>query len=168
MTFEFKQCTEKDLDRIMEIQEEAFSVIENEEILRRNSREMLLSCLNYPHYTLGAYDGDKLVAFEVLYAGEFTDENIGYDIGIEGEALLSVANVKLVIVSPEYRGNGLQRQLTEKVEEEAKRRGYKILCATVSPYNEFSVRNFEKAGYEMETEKVKYGGLLRRVYSKMI
>ena len=168
MDFEFKKCTENDIDRILEIQDEAFSLINDREILRRNSKEMLLSCLKYPHYTLGAFYEGKLVAFAILYSGEFTEENLGYDLGLEGEALMTVANVKLVIVSPEYRGNGLQVKLTEKLETEAKIRGFRILAATISPVNKYSIKNFEKSGYEFTLEKVKYDGLLRHIYTKTI
>ena len=44
----------------------------------------------------------------------------------------------------------------------------KILCATASPYNEFSVNTFKNLGYEIKKDKLKYGGLRRYVLAKRV
>ncbi len=166
--FVFKECGPKCIDNILHIQDVAFENIDNESILRKNSEEMLLECLSEPHYTLGAYMGDELAAFVILYVPGDSDENLGRDAGVPEEELHTVANVKLVIVLPKYRGNGLQRMLTERLEEVAKERGFKTLCCTVSPENIPSIRNFEACGYKFYQTKEKYDGLLRNIYYKKI
>ncbi len=166
--FEFKECSIKDIDAICEIQEKAFENLQNSNLLRRNSREMLERCLKKPHYTLGAFHNEKLIAFAILYDGETTTENIGYDIGVKGDELISVANIKLIIVLPDYRGNGLQVKLVSKLEKVAQDNGKKILCATVSPDNAYSIKNFEQLGYVFYSQKEKYGGLVRNIYYKKI
>lgn len=166
--FEFKKCEMKDLDAICKIQEIAFENLENTNLLRRNTKEMLEKCLNDPHYTLGAFHNGNLVAFAILYDGQKTVENIGLDIGIDGDELNAVANVKLVIVLPNYRGNGLQNKLVFQLEQIAKFKGKKLLCATVSPENIYSIKNFEKLGYKVNTQKEKYNGLVRNIYCKEI
>ncbi len=164
----FKKCTEENIAEICDLQETAFKYMENTDILRRNSREMLFSCLLEPHYTLGAFYMGKLIAFAVFYDGGKTDENIGRDIEIETSQLDYVANMKLIIVSPEYRGNGLQRLLMCKIEEYAKSKGKKILCGTVSPDNVYSCKNFELMGYKYHSTKIKYSNLTRNIYFKEI
>ncbi len=166
--FVFKECGPEYIDEIMHIQDVAFENMDNTATLRKNSREMLLSCLSEPHYTLGAFVGDELAAFIVLYVAGNSNENLGRDAGIPEESLDTVANVKLVIVLPKYRGNGLQRMLTEKLESVAKTRGFKTLCCTVSPENTPSIRNFEACGYKFYQTKEKYDGLLRNIYYKEI
>lgn len=166
--FQFKKCTEEDIERICELQEIAFLHLDNTDLLRRNSREMLENCLREPHYTIGAFHEDVLAAFCILYDGENTSENIGKDIGIADSELRLVANIKLVIVLPQYRGNGLQQKLISFLEKVAVEKGKKILCATVSPDNTVSIKNFEAVGFEFHSSKVKYGGLRRNIYLKSI
>ncbi len=163
----FEKCTAEHLDDICALQESAFEHIDNPDLLRRNSREMLLSCL-VEHCTLGAFYNGQLIAFAVLYDGGDTDENIGFDIGLSGDAVKDVINMKLIIVSPEYRGNGLQGKLMARLEAVAVEKGKKLICATVSPLNSFSCNNFIKSGYAFHSTKEKYGGLLRSIYVKRI
>lgn len=164
----FAACTPAHLPAILALQDAAFDVLENPDMLRRNSAQMLAACLQPPHRTIGAFYQGNLIAFIILYHGGETDENIGYDIGVDEKNILSVANVKLVIVHPAYRGNGLQRLLMQHLETQAKTAGYTTLCATVSPLNIHSRRNFEKGGFVYHSTKTKYGGLTRNVFYKKI
>ena len=167
--FSYSVCSPECIDEICKIQNEAFDVMQgNTDILRRNSREMLLECLKEPHYTIGAYHNGKLIGFAVLYVPDAGKENLGKDIGLDDKDLDKVANIKLVIVRPDYRGNGLQKILTDKLEDEAKRKGFKVLCVTVSPDNIFSRRNIEESGYIFHSQKLKYDNLLRNIYYKNI
>ncbi len=164
--FEFRQCKESDLDQILFIQEEAFRNLDNTDLLRRNTPEMLTACLDEPHYTLGVFHQDKLIAFGILYDGLQSEENIGNDIGISEDNLSEVINFKLVIVLPDYRGNSLQKKIINHLSEKAVEKGKKIICATVSPDNVHSIRNFENAGFILHCVKTKYGGLKRNIYYK--
>ena len=166
--FVLAPCDKRQLSAICALQEEAFAHMENPDILRRNSRETLAACLAEPHYTLGAFHGDRLAAFAMLYDGGSTEENIGRDIGLPAEELDGVMNMKLVIVSPDYWGNGLQVRLMLALESVAAARGKRLLAGTASPANEHSCRNFLKAGYAFHSRKVKYGGLVRDIYCKKI
>lgn len=166
--FSFRRCTIDDLDAVCMLQEKAFDVIKNPDILRRNSRDALASCLMEPHYTLGAFYGNELAAFLILFIGGDTEENLGLDLGLTDRELFLTANMKLVIVSPKFRGNGLQCILIQKVEEIAKEEGFKTLCATISPQNIYSIKNFEACGFVYHSEKKKYGGLERDIYYKKI
>ena len=86
--------------------------------------------------------------------------------GLEGETLLNVAQVESTVVRSDYRGNGLQRVLCEKIENIAKDESVKLLTSTASPYNKYSVSTFRKLGYEIKKDKIKYGGLRRYVLAK--
>lgn len=166
--FIFRKCTIQDIDDICKIQELAFQALTDSNLLRRNSKEVLQTCLEEPHYTLGVFHKEKLIAFAILYDGGNTDENIGRDIEIPEEKLSSVVNFKLVIVLPEYRGNKLQQKLIYKLEEIAKENGKKIMCATISPLNSFSLKNFEDAGFKFHSQKIKYNNLKRCIYYKKL
>lgn len=166
--FEFRKCTLDDLDEICLIQEEAFDAMVDDSLLRRNSRESLEKCLNEPHYTLGAFHGNTLAGFAILFNPMLTDENIALSAGFSEESAKNTVNFKLVIVRPDYRGNGLQTEFIERLEVLAKEKGFKKIFATVSPNNEYSKNNFLKNGYVFHSQKEKYGGLLRNIYYKDI
>ena len=63
-----------------------------------------------------------------------------------------------VMVAKGYRGHGLQLQILAKLEEEAKKLGLNGLVATVHPENQYSLVNFEKAGYRVLHEANLHGG----------
>ncbi len=166
--FEFKKLTCEYIDELCKIQEEAFEVMTDDSLLRRNSRESLADCLNEPHYTLGAFCGGVLAGFAVLFDPALSNENIALDAGFSEAEAKETVNFKLVIVRPQFRGNGLQAQFLEKLEVVAKSRNFKKIFATVSPNNEYSKNNFLNCGYVFHSQKVKYGGLVRNIYYKDI
>lgn len=127
--FEFRQCDEKHLEDILQLQKEAFFTLPDKTLLRYNPPELLERCLNDPNYTLGVFHDNKLIAVGVLFDGGLTDSNLGKDIGLAEEELCNVINAKLFIVSGKYRGNGLQQLLIEKLAKKAKEKGKKnCLC----------------------------------------
>lgn len=165
--FEFRECNESDIDEIMAVQDDAFAHLENPELLRKNSREMLLECLNKPHYTVGAYYNGELAAFSVLYYPYTEAENLTgnlLDVDYYG---MRYANYKLCIVKHAYIGNSLQYHLANKLLERAEADGVKIICATASPDNVYSIRNIEKLGFKYNRTLEKYG-YSRNLYCKIL
>ena len=63
-----------------------------------------------------------------------------------------------VMVAEGYRGHGLQLQILAKLEERAKQLELNGLVATVHPENQYSLRNFKKAGYRVSHEANLHGG----------
>ncbi len=166
--FDFKRCTADDLPAVCALQDKVLEALKDPNLLRKNSREMLTACLKEPHYTVGAFHHKQLIAFAVLFDGQNTDENIGNDIPFLQNQLENVINFKLVIVSPAYWGNRLQQRLGVKLEEVAKEKGKQYICATASPLNVHSCRNFEHMQYALYGTKEKYGHLLRNIYYKKL
>lgn len=166
--FEFRSCDLSQLDSLCDIQEEAFGVLGDERLLRRNTRGMLAACLQPPHHTVGVFCGEEMAAFGILYIGGRSEENLGSHMGLEGEELDGTANLKLFIVRPAYRGHGLQRQLIERLEITASEMGFWRLCASISPLNRHSAANFTAMGYTKDGSDVLYGGLERDIYYKTL
>jgi ribosomal protein S18 acetylase RimI-like enzyme len=155
------------LSDLLSLQENAFLNIETNDLLRRNSKEVLLDCL-INHYTLGVSYLNQIIAFGILYFGKLTKENIGYDLDLKEEEVINVANIKLIIVNSDYYGNGLQKKLILNLEKEAKRSGYTKLACTISPKNIYSLKNFLDCGYSFKKQKIKYDGIVRNIYYKNI
>lgn len=171
----FAPCGEEDLPRLLLMQEEVFAELKDVSLLRRNSPEMLLACLQAPNYTLGAWvnncagageitsaackDEKSLVAFSVLFFPRDDSENLSLSLhNVEVDRSCSTAaNNKLCIVSKAYRGRGLQLRLGRRIEDEARQRGVELLCATASPCNAPSCRSLERQGYELNRRLTKYG-----------
>ena len=109
---------------------------------------------------------DELIAMGVYAKKGYDESNYAYDIGLNGEEVLKVAQIESTIVKSEYRGNKLQRLICEELEKIARKDNIEILTATASPYNEFSVNTFMNLGYEIKKDKLKYGGLRRYVLVK--
>lgn len=66
-------------------------------------------------------------------------------------------------VNSKYRGNGLQLQMLEKLDEYALKFGYKMAVATAHPDNEISINNLLSDGFKLlGTKEFKRG--LRNIY----
>jgi ribosomal protein S18 acetylase RimI-like enzyme len=151
---------------LLEIQEETFLYAAGQkDFLRRNTEETFAVCFPAPSLVLGAYLGGEMIAFGILHAAGETKENLAHDIEDVAD-IRENANVKLTIVRPGYRGNGLQAALITKMEEHARREGFRYLSSTVSPTNPWSSANLEKCGFRPYKTLKKYGGMERILYFK--
>ena len=151
---------------LLEIQEETFlHAAGQKDFLRRNTEETFAVCFPAPSLVLGAYLGGEMIAFGILHAAGETKENLAHDIEDVAD-IRENANVKLTIVRPGYRGNGLQAALIQKMEEHARREGFRYLSSTVSPTNPWSSANLEKCGFRPYKTLKKYGGMERILYFK--
>ena len=164
MEFDIRPCGPDHLNALLDIQEEAFATLPDPSLLRRNTPEMFHACLLPPHVTLGAWHGDTLAAFSILYFPEAA-EDLSQSLIKPVPAGTKAANYKLCIVRPAFQGNGLQCRLGLALERCARQAGVGLLCATVSPKNQHSVDNFRRMGYVYDRTSTKYG-LERALYYK--
>lgn len=164
-----RELTPKDINQILDLQTEVISLIEDQQIYVASTREDLQHDFENEGVILGYFSPLQELVAVVIYLKEgLAPSNYGYDIGLEGESLLTVGQVDTVLVKPDYRGNNLQYIMCHLVEDIAKQNHTSILCATASPFNPFSVNNFLKLGYEIKQDKLKYGGLRRYVLVKTL
>ena len=163
---QLRQCQPTDLQVIIDLNEAIYAALPDKSVLRHNSPEMIASCLEEPNVTLGVWDGDLLVAIGMLYVPQCIEEDHFHDLDLQGD--YKSANQKLFLVRDRYRGLGLQRRLIREVEKTAIARGYNLLCTTVAPNNDFSINNFLKEGYVYAKTEIKYGGLVRNLYYKVL
>jgi len=164
----YQKCDKTHLADIMKIQRDALLIMTDKTLLRENSEDKLALCLLEPHYTLGAFYEDKLIAFAILYVGGETEENLGLSLEDIDHVANDVVNLKLIIVSKEFRGNKLQISLVRKLEELAIEKRFYYICATIATNNEHSTKNFEKLGYHFEKQEIKYEGFMRNLYRKVL
>lgn len=156
--FVFRCCGLDQLDNILDVEREAIDSLERPDMLRHNTIEMWKKCLQPPHYCMGAWIGEELVAFAVLYVPQKGDvEDLAVLVEQQDTADIASANFKICIVKPQWRGRHLQVRLGRRLHEEAGRRGYRLLCATASPHNAASIKSLIRLGYHADHMIEKYG-----------
>lgn len=163
----FKALGKESIPLLLELQEETFEVLDDPDLLRRNTAETFGACFNARSLVLGVYCGGEIAGFGILYAAGKDKENLAKD--LDGcDDLEKYVNLKLTIVRPAYRGRGLQRLLIDKLVEYARSEGFAGVCATVSPKNNYSSNNLTKCGFEAVRTLIKYGGMKRILFFKKL
>jgi len=156
------------IDKIMDLQKNIYEGLEDKDFYSCSEKEEFEETINNKGKVVGcisSYD-DELIAIAVYIEYGYEDHNYGYDINIKSEELLKVGQVESTLVKETYRGNGLQKIMCEILEDIGITRGMNYICATVAPKNIYSLNTFKKLGYNIITEKLKYGGLNRYVLMK--
>lgn len=166
---ELKELDLSYLDKIMDLQKIIIDGLENEELYADTEREEFEEYIKENGKIIGyVTEKDELIAMGV-YAKKGCDKsNYGYDIGLDHKEVLKTGQIESTVVKDEYRGNKLQKIICNELEKIAVKNNTEILCATASPYNEFSVNTFINLGYEIKGDKLKYGGLRRYIFAKRI
>ena len=157
------------LDKIMELQKIIIDGLENKELYADTERKEFEEYIKENGKIIGYVTNDnELIAMGVYAQKGYDKSNYAYDIDLKGEEVLKVAQIESTVVKEDYRGNKLQKIICEELERIAVNNNIEILCATASPYNQFSVNTFINLGYEIKKDKLKYGGLRRYVLVKEI
>lgn len=163
-----KTLTTADIGLILNLQEHILSHLEDPQIFISSTEEEFLEELHlYPSHTLGIFTfSHQLIALGVLKSVGQAPSNYGRDLGLSGSLLDTIGHIDTTIVHSDFRGNHLQHYLIKELEQVAQREGLSTLCATVSPYNPYSLHTFIKMGYEIKADKLKYGGFRRYILRK--
>lgn len=169
VTVNLKNLDESYIEKIIELENNILEGLDNKELYATTDKEEFIHYMKSSGRILGyVTEEDTLVAMGVYVEKGYDKGNYGYDIDLKGEELLKVGQIESTVVRAEYRGNRLQKIICEILEDIARAEGNTLLCATASPYNEFSVSTFKKLGYKIEKDKLKYGGLRRYVLVKRL
>ena len=107
-----------------------------------------------------------LAGFLIVRFPKDAGDNLGSYVRLTKEQRQYVAHMESVAVSPDYRGNKLQRCLMAEGEKNLKDTQYKYLMGTAHPENIYSVK--AKLDYEIVAEDNKYGGRPGYVFFKKI
>lgn len=158
MALEIRKGTMADIGGFIALLQEVQSAMEHKEWFCLDPPERIREMMAEGKMELWvAMDGCRMAgALDVLYPG-LEEYNYGYDLGFDRDELLRVVNMDSAAVHPDYRGQGLQRRLLDKAEQELRERGAQYLLCTIHPENRFSLNNALKQGYEIQKTGPKYG-----------
>ena len=103
---------------------------------------------------VGAWHGNRLIGYALLYIPQHDEENYGTDLGLPDAELRYVGHLAGSGVEPLYRGNKIQSLLVDGRASFAERAGYYHVCGEVLPSNIISIQNHLSCGYFLKGFKI--------------
>ena len=156
-----------DLPLIDSLQQEVCTALADPNILQPLSEDELVNILGGNGLMVGAFTGERLIAFRGLLQPEADEEgHLGLDVGASD--LSRVLYQEISNVHPDFRGFGLQKVLARIVMEQVDVERFDWVCATVMPYNIASLKDKFAQNMYVYALKLKYGGKLRYVFGKLL
>lgn len=171
MEFVMERAGTEHLEELVEILEDAAGNVQKKEWFVAGDKACLLEALLGNSFVILAREretGEAAGLFVVLFPGE-GEEYMAEHTALSKEERAHLVYMDTAAVKKAFCGNGLQRNMLAAAEEELKkRRDYRKLyrLCTVHPDNVFSLKNMQKAGYEILAEARLYGGLPRLILGK--
>lgn len=169
MEFLLEKCEIEETDSIVHLIETVYEQMAEKEWFAADNgeytRETLISGQGRAYKAVETLSGRMAAVFMTSYPG-LSSENLGLDIGLPKDQLNKVAHMDSAAVLPQYRGHGLQRRLMQMAEPDLINEGYRYLCCTVHPDNQYSLNSILSQGYRIMATREKYGGYLRHILMK--
>ena len=157
----YKEIDKKDEKQLRELINNALQDLENSEFFIPFKDDDIENMFNKNKaITYGAYDNQKLVATGQLYLEE------EYVKEIKGK--LCIANKKVsefggYLVLPNYRNQGIMRQIQERLTLEARKMNFEYAIITAHPDNKPSNNVIKHSGAEL-VKTAHLEGYLRNIY----
>ncbi len=149
------------IDEYITFREFILSQMEHPEWLGVFSKEDLLTLLNN-HSKIWMYYLEGEIVCSMMFIPATEKDRIRFDLENDYK---QVANYGPMMVNPKYRGNHLQYQMLQVLDQYAKENGYQYAVVTISPENSFSIHNIEKDNFQLIKQKQFTRGL-RNIYLK--
>jgi len=166
LEYEINYLEEKHLPLLMQLQEVIVQNLARPDLLQSFSYDFMKRHLGPQGIVLGVFVQQRLVAFRNLYFPDPWDAewNLGLDLGLPKEELGNVANLQMVCVHPDFRGNSLALKMNRLSIGLLREKGiHHHICATVSPYNIWNIPVLLSSGFRVARLKNKYGGKVRYI-----
>ncbi len=160
-----RRLTIQDLDALVQLQQDTVSALDDPSIYLISNREDFADIINDTGEIYGIFTRDRLCGACSIYMPGNTPQNLGRDIGLEEKELPSCATLDSVFVSPDYRNNGIARELIHIcIKRAVDAMGANYVLATVSPKNIASILSFLSLNnMRLKTLRQKYGCRLRYI-----
>lgn len=157
---------EQHLTQIMALQKLIVQNLTQPDLMEAISYSFMKEHIERQGFILGVFVEQRLIAFRIVYYPHSQDKefNMGIDIGLPEDQRHKVANLQMVCVHPNFRGNALASMLNRiSLRLLREQHPYVHIFATVSPYNVCNVRILLNSGFRITRLKMKYGGKLRYI-----
>jgi GNAT superfamily N-acetyltransferase len=161
--FESRWLDDGDLDELHALHARVVEGVPHPHMFRADSRDFMARQLDRRGRTVGVLADGRLVAYAAISFPDDDPDNLGRDLEVTRDRLHTVADYDGSAVDPAFRGNGLQRTMSEVRNAWALAQGRHHILGTVSPLNPVSLHTFLSLGFLIRGLKPKYGGALRYI-----
>ena len=151
--------TGDDAASVVRLQGQILSVAPKPLPLHVREEKYFKQCAGESGCIVGAWHGDRLIAYSVLDVLSEREENYGALVGIPTDELHCVGHAAGSAVHPDYRGNNLHKSMIVLRNDFALANGYVHVCGEVLPTNVASIRNCLSRGFFLKGFKVDKFGL---------
>ena len=160
-----RRLTKSDLGELMRIQTEAIASLEDKSLYVESSRDDFKKIIDGCGEIYGIFTRDTLCGACSVYMPGDAPENLGNDIKLQNSELSGCAVLDNLLVSPEYRQNGIARELIRIcIKRAVDALGARYVLAAVSPKNTPCILSFMSLnGVRLAALKQKYGCKLRYI-----
>ena len=160
-----RRLTKSDLGELMRIQSEVMAALTDKSIYIEGSRDEFENILDSRGEIYGIFTRDTLCgACSIKMPGD-VPQNLGNDIPLHTNEIAGCANIDYLFVSPDYRQNGIARELVRVcIKRAVDALGARYVLAAVSPKNTSCILSYMSLnGMRLSALKQKYGCRLRYI-----
>lgn len=160
----------EDIEKMLNLQKIVLNHLDSHEILIKYTKESLAKTLK-EGFGLGVFCDDNLIAYRTLTFPSYdSDLNLTNFLDfIPQNEKDFVMHLQTCLVLPEFRGQKLQKLLSEIAIDIATKKNILHICCTISPLNYFSLNNIFHLGLCIRNLRYMqgyYNGLLRYILHK--
>ena len=158
-----RQLHEHDLEEIMRVQQLAASTLEDSSVYVASNRAEVLTMLNDGEMQGMFADGKLCGVCGILRCTD--DPTLADELDFDSQQKEKALNLECYFVLPDYRGNGIARELARLCLDRAQQRfGARCLLASVSPKNLASLMTMMSInGFRIRALRQLYGCKLRYI-----
>lgn len=158
----FRKSTDDDIPEIMALQDITYQNIPDKKIFHNMTEEEIVESIDEDLCCSVIHDGN-MVGFTLMVKPRLSYRNFGKYLGYDDEQLLKCISLCTSFTMPTYRGFGLQDAFIKLRVDAGRELGAEEALTTISPDNEYSLRNAYKNGFEVAARLEIYGGLERYI-----
>ncbi|RYG72478.1 N-acetyltransferase [Lentibacillus lipolyticus] len=162
--YNVRMLNRSDLADILQLQANVEASLTQPEQLQALTPEEFEFILSGNGFMIGTFVEQALIGFRAMLVPSVDDpEHLGTDAGLHAQDFPKLIHSEISVVHPAYRGNGLQTYMGQLVMANVNRERFRYVAATVSPFNNPSLKDKLALGMEIIALKEKYNGKLRYV-----
>ena len=164
-TFTIRLAGPEDAVKVHDIMAKAYESLSDKSFFICDDLPYVENIINNPQegFALLCMADDKPAGTLLVRFPGFREDNLGRDLSLEEDKLMSVVHMESAAVLPEFRGNGIQKKLLFYVKDYLAEHfpDIRYIAATVAPLNMPSRKSFKAAGFKEMLTKEKYNGHMR-------
>lgn len=154
-----------DLNALMQLQSDAIAAMDDKSLYICSERKEFEEIIRTKGEIYGIFTHNCLCGACSIYMPGDTPQNLGRDINLAKRELVLCATIDSVFVAPDYRNNGIARELIHVcIKRAVDAMGARYVLATISPKNTACILSFMSLNsVRIKALRQKYGCKLRYI-----